>query len=363
MTSNCHIHFELPMNAINLQGSRRVWEFAQPSYSRLGTYEVYRILNLQFWVSGAKASHGGGPCARPGTSNSCDAITTSKIQLWVCGDQARPSSNGPYITFPSSSKIQLWLDSILFHREAGSSSRPITQHARPSGSQLRAHTIFPSSHNIQFWLNSVHCHREAGGSGISTIQLWNECGDCSNSPNNGVPASVIPLKRPISPPPPSTPPQALVAEHTPKFNFGWKQPPSTTVAVATHVGFDHNNKSFQFSCKVPPAKVGEWTPAPITAAIPQAALVPMVVLAPIIAAVPEAAPAPESDPYTPKALPNWEGAFPAAKQQKLNSTSQVTCQDTIGHLMRRLVACRFSGGQTRNLVRWWYLLYPSWMAP
>ncbi|KAG2102540.1 uncharacterized protein F5147DRAFT_776287 [Suillus discolor] len=129
---------------------------------------------------------------------------------------------------------------------------------------------------------------------------------CSNTPDNGVPASVIPLKRPMSLPPPSTPPQAPAAEHTAKFNFGWKQPPSTTAAVATHVGFDQNNKSFQFGCKVPPAKVGKWTPAPITAAVPQAALVPMAIPAPNIAAVPEAAPAPESDPYTPKALPNWE---------------------------------------------------------
>ncbi|KAG1828931.1 hypothetical protein EV424DRAFT_1344471 [Suillus variegatus] len=155
----------------------------------------------------------------------------------------------------------------------------------------------------------------------------------SNTPDNGVPASVIPLKRPMSPPPPSTPPQAPAAEHPTKFNFGWKQPPSTTAAVATHVGFDHNNKSFQFGCKVPPAKVGEWTPAPITAAMPQAAPVLMAILVPNIATVPEPAPAPESDPYTPKALPNWEGAFPTAKQQKLDPTSQVTRQDTIGCLI------------------------------
>ncbi|KAG1865054.1 hypothetical protein C8R48DRAFT_772762 [Suillus tomentosus] len=156
---------------------------------------------------------------------------------------------------------------------------------------------------------------------------------CSNTPDNGVPASVIPLKRAISPPLPSTPPQAPAAKHTAKFNFGWKEPPSTTAAVATHVGFDHNNKPFQFGCKVPPAKVGEWTPAPITAAVPQGALVPMVRPAPNIAAVPEAASAPEPDPYTPKALPNWEGAFPAAKRRKLDSASQVIRQGTIGGLI------------------------------
>ncbi|KAG2085896.1 uncharacterized protein F5147DRAFT_781855 [Suillus discolor] len=111
---------------------------------------------------------------------------------------------------------------------------------------------------------------------------------CSNTPDNGVPASVIPLKRPMSPPLPSTPPQAPAAEHTAKFNFGWKQPPSTTAAVATHVGLN-TILAFQFT------------------AVPQAALVPMAIPAPNIAAVPEAAPAPESDPYTPKALPNWEG--------------------------------------------------------
>ncbi|KAG1859427.1 hypothetical protein C8R48DRAFT_774765 [Suillus tomentosus] len=143
----------------------------------------------------------------------------------------------------------------------------------------------------------------------------NRC-SCSNTPDNGVPASVIPLKRAISLLLPST-----------------KEPPSTTAAVATHVGFDHNNKSFQFVCKVPPAKVGEWTLAPITAAVPQAALVPMVRTAPNIAAVPEAALAPKSDPYTPKALPNWEGAFPTAKRQKLDSASQVIRQGTIGHLI------------------------------
>ncbi|KAG2119463.1 uncharacterized protein F5147DRAFT_766952 [Suillus discolor] len=161
----------------------------------------------------------------------------------------------------------------------------------------------------------------------------------SNTPNNGVPASVIPLKRPLSLPPPSTPPQAPAPEHTAKFNFGWKQPPSATAGVATHVGFDHHNKPFQFGCKVPPAKVGEWTPAPIMAAVPQAAPVPItitlpqVVPSPIIATVPEAAPAPESDPYTPKALPNWEGAFPTAKRWKLDSASQATHQDTIGCLI------------------------------
>ncbi|KAG1823339.1 hypothetical protein EV424DRAFT_1346357 [Suillus variegatus] len=121
----------------------------------------------------------------------------------------------------------------------------------------------------------------------------------------------------MSLPPPSTPPQAPVAEHTAKFNFGWQQPPLTTVAVATHVGFDHNNKSFQFSSTVP-----------------QAALVLMAILAPTIATMPEAAPAPESDPYMPKALLNWEGGFPAAKRRKLDPTSQVTHQDTIGHLIR-----------------------------
>ncbi|KAG1864535.1 hypothetical protein C8R48DRAFT_672602 [Suillus tomentosus] len=156
---------------------------------------------------------------------------------------------------------------------------------------------------------------------------------CSNTPDNGVPASVIPLKRAISPPLPSTHPQAPAAKHTAKFNFGWKEPPSTTAAVATHVGFDHNNKPFQFGCKVPLAKVGEWTPAPITAAMPQAALVPMVRPAPNIAAVPEAVSAPEPDPYTPKALPNWEGAFPAAKQRKLDSASQVIRRGTIGGLI------------------------------
>ncbi|KAG1900025.1 uncharacterized protein F5891DRAFT_1189108 [Suillus fuscotomentosus] len=163
--------------------------------------------------------------------------------------------------------------------------------------------------------------------------VWHNRCSFSNTPDNGVPVSVIPLKRAISPPLPSTPPQAPVAKHTAKFNFGWKEPPSTTAAVATHVGFDHNNKSFQFGCKVPLAKVGEWTLAPITAAVPQAALVPMVRLAPNIAAVPEAASAPEPDPYMPKALLNWEGAFPAAKQRKLDSTSQVIRQGTIRGLI------------------------------
>ncbi|KAG1792711.1 uncharacterized protein HD556DRAFT_1309240 [Suillus plorans] len=129
-----------------------------------------------------------------------------------------------------------------------------------------------------------------------------------------------------------TPPQAPAAEHPAKFNFGWKQPPSTTAAVATHVGFDHNNKPFQFGCKVPPAKVGEWTPAPITAAVPQAAPVPMAIPAPNIAAVPEAAPAPESDPYTPKALPNWEGGFPAAKRRKLNPATEKAAIDIVKRL-------------------------------
>ncbi|KAG1905617.1 uncharacterized protein F5891DRAFT_975809 [Suillus fuscotomentosus] len=67
--------------------------------------------------------------------------------------------------------------------------------------------------------------------------------------------------------------------------------PSSTAGVGTHVGFDHNNKPFKFGCKVPPAKVGEWTLAPITAASPK----PSPPLMPV--------------DYTPKALPNFEGEY------------------------------------------------------
>ncbi|KAG1856822.1 hypothetical protein C8R48DRAFT_674795 [Suillus tomentosus] len=158
---------------------------------------------------------------------------------------------------------------------------------------------------------------------ISPLPVRNTRRSSSNDPDNAMQASVIPLKRAASPPsPPSTRSTAPVAEHTPKFNFGWQPRPSPTTGVGKHVGFDHNNQralqrittieAFQFGCKVPPAKVGNWTPVPLTAANPEAPLPSQPVT------------------YTPKDLPNLEGAFPIPKRRKLDPAGEVMRRESIG---------------------------------
>ncbi|KAG1787301.1 uncharacterized protein HD556DRAFT_1312892 [Suillus plorans] len=257
------------------------------------------------------------------------ALTPPQPQKFNFGFTATkegPAAMDPTSPSPTPTKFNFgWTPSHSTEKPAGPAGQPLnTPGPAAVDSERTPSSPAPTTFNFG-WTRSIATEKPPD------VRRTRRSG--SNTPDNGVPVLVIPLKRPMSPPLPLTPPQAPAAEHPAKFNFGWKQPPSTTAAVATHVGFDHNNKPFQFGCKVPPAKVGEWTPAPITAAVPQAAPVPMAIPAPNIAAVPEAAPAPESDPYTPKALPNWEGGFPAAKRRKLNPASQVTRQDTIGRLI------------------------------
>ncbi|KAG2112261.1 uncharacterized protein F5147DRAFT_650908 [Suillus discolor] len=323
MTSNRHVHFELPTNGDTPSNSPISNTGNQPSRFNFGFENLHSHLTADLARTRRtipQTFNFGFPVQKQVTAEAlvpdpaCQtALMTPQPQKFNFGFTATKQGPAAVDSEPTPSSPAPTTFNFGWTRSIATEKPPV-QASQPFNFGMNVESeILPSLPSPQ---DVRHTRRS-----------------CSNTPDNGVPASVIPLKRPMSPPLPSTPPQAPAAKHTAKFNFGWKQPPSTTAAVATHVGFDQNNKPFQFSCKVPPAKVGKWTLAPITAAVPQAALVPMAILAPNIAAVPEAAPAPESDPYTPKALPNWEGGFPTAKRRKLDPANQVTRQDTIGRLI------------------------------
>ncbi|KAG1820783.1 hypothetical protein EV424DRAFT_1347039 [Suillus variegatus] len=356
MTTNHHIHFELPMNGDTPSNSLISNTGNQPSRFNFGFGKSHSHLTADLACmrpAVPQTFNFGFPALVPDPARQTALMPpqSQKFNFGFTATKEGPVAMDPTSPSPTPTKFNFgWTPSHSTEKPAGPAGQPLnTPGPVAVDSERTPSSPAPTTFNFG-WTRSIATEKPP----VQASQPFNfgmsveseilpslhslqdvrhtRCSG-SNTPNNGVPALVIPLKRPMSPLLPSTPPQAPAAEHPAKFNFGWKQPPSTTAAVATHVGFDHNNKSFQFSSKVPPAKVGKWTLVPITATVPQAALVPMAIPAPNIATVPEAALAPESDPYMPKALPNWEGGFPAAKRQKLNPARQVTHQDTIGRLI------------------------------
>ncbi|KAG1798778.1 hypothetical protein EV424DRAFT_1546174 [Suillus variegatus] len=87
----------------------------------------------------------------------------------------------------------------------------------------------------------------------------------------------------------------------PAFDFGWNLLPTPPPAHPVHVGYDISNKPFLFNCQVPLAKVGDWQPMPVKAAIPVKASDP---------ATAPSVPAQLEVPYMPMALPNVRFLFP-----------------------------------------------------
>ncbi|KAG1838480.1 hypothetical protein C8R48DRAFT_782396 [Suillus tomentosus] len=171
-------------------------------------------------------------------------------------------------------------------------------------------TVKPAALAAQPFNFGMDLETDTPSSLISPLPVRNTRSSSSNDPDNAMQASVIPLKRAASPPsPPSTHSTAPVAEHTPKFNFGWQPRPSPTTGALQRIT---TIEAFQFGCKVPPAKVGDWTPAPLTAANPEAPLPSQPVT------------------YTPKNLPNLEGAFPIPKRRKLDPAGEVMRHESIG---------------------------------
>ncbi|KAG1798338.1 hypothetical protein EV424DRAFT_1546321 [Suillus variegatus] len=103
--------------------------------------------------------------------------------------------------------------------------------------------------------------------------------------------------------PPTTPTAKMPSppKTEPAFDFGWNLSPTPPPAHPVHVGYDICNQSFPFNCQVPPAKVGDWQPMPVKAAVPVKVSDP--------AAAPPI-PAQLEVPYTPMALPNVGFPFP-----------------------------------------------------
>ncbi|KAG2356847.1 hypothetical protein BDR07DRAFT_1380514 [Suillus spraguei] len=139
--------------------------------------------------------------------------------------------------------------------------------------------------------------------------------------STGTPLPTMPL--PTTPLPTTSQPFNLnfnlpMAVTTPAICFGLVQAQADTLR---HVGYDINNRSFQFGCK-PPSPIAEWQPELIQALHPS----PPVASSP--AAIADAAPGPS----IPRPLPHTGGHVEWLKLKSLVGDAEHSAIDIVKHL-------------------------------
>ncbi|KAG2103724.1 uncharacterized protein F5147DRAFT_654635 [Suillus discolor] len=114
----------------------------------------------------------------------------------------------------------------------------------------------------------------------------------------------------------TSPPPPLKAA---PLNFGWEKKASSMPAPAPHVGYDISNQPFKFVTQGPVAKVGEWTPIPITVASPATSTTTTPTVVPV--------------GYIPSQLPYTDGQFLIPHKPVQDSAGQGRRREMIGFLV------------------------------